>query len=123
MTLPSKLYDTIKYVVLIAIPAFSTGYIGMDAALDGALPYENQVVKGLAVLALLLGTLVGISAQQYKHSDERFDGTIDPYYANAATSPAALYVDNVDKALGQEGVLLKVRSIEDGSPTASHKRE
>lgn len=73
--LKGKVYNGVKYTVLVAIPAVSTAYIGLDAALDGALPAEDQVVKSLAVLALLLGSLVGISANNYNNSEERFDGT------------------------------------------------
>lgn len=72
MKLSNKVYDAVKYTTLIAIPAASTAYMGFDAALDGALPYENQVVKSLAVLALLLGSLTGITKLQY-NADQRDD--------------------------------------------------
>lgn len=75
LALKGKVYDGVKYTVLIGIPAVSTAYVGFDAALDGALPYENQVVKSLAVLALFLGSLTGISKLNYDNSEERFDGT------------------------------------------------
>ena len=97
--LQGKVYNAVKYAVLVAIPAFSTAYIGMDAALDGALPYENQVVKGLAVVALLLGTLVGISAKNYNNSDDRFDGTAFMDKLDPTNNPDVLLKDpNFDKA-------------------------
>lgn len=116
MILPSKLYNTVKYTVLIAIPAFSTAYMGFDAAVDGALPYENQVVKCLAVLALLLGSLTGISSLQYNASDDKYDGTIDPYLADAVTGDAALDIPEAKRKMEldesprfhQKSVLLKV---------------
>lgn len=117
MYLPSKFYDAVKYTTLIGIPAVSTAYMGFDAALDGALPYEDQVVKSLAVLALLLGSLTGISKLQYNASDDKYDGTIDPYLADATTPDAAVDIPEAKRKMArdesprfhQKAVLLKVK--------------
>jgi hypothetical protein len=115
MKLPDHVYDIIKYLVLIAIPALCTAYLGIDAAVD--LPAEDAVVKIGAVVATLLGTLTGISSVSYRNSDARFDGSIDPYYANAVTSPAALSVKDIDRAQEKREVVLKVESMQDANPT------
>lgn len=112
LTLPNKVYDAVKYLVLIAIPAFSTAYLGIDAAVD--LPNEDAVVKILAVVAALLGTLAGIASTQYRNSDARFDGIIDPVAANSQTSRAALNMktDEYDAA-NQKEVVFKVKQYDD----------
>lgn len=93
LALKGKAYDSVKYTVLIAIPAFSTAYVGMDAALNGALPHENEVVKGLAVVALLLGSLTGISKLQYNSSEERFDGTAFVDRTDPTNNPPVMLKD------------------------------
>lgn len=105
--LPNKTYDAVKYFVLIFIPAFNTAYLGLDAAVN--LPHENEVVKVSAVIALFLGALTGISAQQYKNSDDRFDGEIEVN----AHDPSLLHSLNLDgiepkKLASTEAVTLKV---------------
>lgn len=112
MIVPNKIYDAVKYLVLIGIPAFCTAYLGIDEAVD--LPNEAAVVKVAAVVAALLGTLVGISKAQYNSSDEKYDGVIDPVTANTQTSDQALSLstDEYDAA-NQKEVLLKVVENDD----------
>lgn len=111
MKLNNKAYDAIKYIVLIAIPALNTAYLGIDSAVD--LPYEVEVVKVSMVLATLLGTLVGISKLQYNYSDAKYDGVIDPYRANVETSSETLkFKDSPSDVSNQKTeVLLKVTDI------------
>lgn len=73
----NKLYDIIKYTTTVAIPALSAAYVGLDVALDGALPYENQVAKSAVVITTLLGALVLQQSVSYNRSDERFDGELE----------------------------------------------
>lgn len=103
----NKLYDIIKYLVLIGIPAFSVAYLAVDEAID--LPNEDAVVKIAAAVAVFLGSLVGLAAAQYNASDEKYDGVIDPVTANTQTSPEALKLstDEYDAA-NQKEILLKV---------------
>lgn len=110
MKIPNQIYDAVKYLVLIAIPAFVTFYMTVD------LPNEILVAKWGAALATLLGTLVGIAKVQYNKSDEKYDGTIDPVYANAVTSPAALDIPAAEQPseepFPKDEVLLKVKPLE-----------
>ena len=63
MLLPNKLYDVLKWIVMIAIPALATAYVGM-AAIWGW-PYAEEVAKTSAVICTLLGALLGISTAEY----------------------------------------------------------
>ena len=58
-----RLYDVLKWVTLVCIPAFTTAYVGL-AAIWGW-PYADQVAKTTAVICTLLGALLGISTAQY----------------------------------------------------------
>jgi hypothetical protein len=61
--LSNKVYDILKWVVIIAIPALSTAYVGL-AAIWGW-PYADEVAKTASVVCVLLGALLGVSTAQY----------------------------------------------------------
>ena len=63
MKLPDKVYDVLKWVVMICFPAITTAYVGL-AAIWG-FPYAEEVAKTSAVICTLLGALLGISTAQY----------------------------------------------------------
>lgn len=66
MTLNSKVYDVLKWVTMIVLPACTTAYFGL-AGIWGW-PYADEVVKTIAVITTLLGALLGISTAQYNKS-------------------------------------------------------
>lgn len=61
--LNNKVYDVLKWVVLIVLPAAS----GLYAALSGVWGwgYVEQVTTTLSALALFLGSLIGVSTSAY----------------------------------------------------------
>lgn len=61
--LSNRTYDILKWLVMIAIPALTTAYVGM-AAIWGW-PWPEKVAKTSAVICTLLGALLGISTAQY----------------------------------------------------------
>ena len=63
MRLPDKVYDVLKWIVLIAIPALTTAYVGLS--MIWGFPYADKVAKTSAVVCTLLGSLLGISSIQY----------------------------------------------------------
>lgn len=63
MKLPDKLYDILKWVTMIVLPALATAYVGL-AAIWGW-PFADEVAKTTAVICTLLGALLGISTAQY----------------------------------------------------------
>ena len=66
MVLPDKIYDVLKWIVMIVLPALATAYVGL-AAIWG-FPYADEVAKTTAVICTLLGALLGISTAQYNKS-------------------------------------------------------
>lgn len=63
MKLNSKVYDILKWITMIVLPALATAYVGL-AAIWG-FPYADEVAKTTAVICTLLGALLGISTAQY----------------------------------------------------------
>lgn len=68
MKLPDKLYDVLKWVALILIPAVATLYFALAGIWH--LPYAEQVVGTLTAIDTFLGTLLGISTLSYNKIKE-----------------------------------------------------
>ena len=67
MKLPDKIYDVLKWVTMIVLPALATAYVGL-AAIWGW-PFADEVAKTTAVICTLLGALLGISTAQYNKQE------------------------------------------------------
>ena len=67
MLLPNSWYDTLKWCVMIAIPALTTAYVGLSGVWGW--PYAEEVAKTSAVICTLLGALLGISTAQYNKQE------------------------------------------------------
>lgn len=67
----NKVFDCLKWIVLVALPAFTTAYVGLSAIWGW--PFAEEVAKTSAVICCLLGTLLGISNLQYKKNGGNTD--------------------------------------------------
>lgn len=63
LILNNKIYDILKWITMIVLPALATAYVGL-ASIWGW-PYADEVAKTTAVVCTLLGALLGISTAQY----------------------------------------------------------
>lgn len=63
MKMSNKLFDWLKWITLVGIPAITTAYVGLSSIWGW--PYADQVAKTSAVVCVLLGSLLGISTIQY----------------------------------------------------------
>lgn len=68
MQLNSKVYDILKWITMIVLPALATAYVGLSAIWGW--PYADQVAKTTAVICTLLGALLGISTAQYNKNSK-----------------------------------------------------
>ena len=75
MKLPDKLYDILKWVTMIVLPALATAYVGLAAI--WAWPYADEIAKTTAVICTLLGALLGISTAEY--TTPKSDADLKPY--------------------------------------------
>ena len=63
MKLPDKLYDWLKWISLICIPACATFYVALSSVWGW--PYADEVAKTANAVCVLIGALIGISTAQY----------------------------------------------------------
>lgn len=68
MKLNDHLYDLLKWICMVVIPAMTTAYVGLSAVWGW--PYATEIAKTSAVICTLLGALLGISTAQYNKDDE-----------------------------------------------------
>ena len=69
MKLSNKVYDILKWIVMIALPAVTTAYVGLSAVWGW--PYATEVAKTSAVICTLLGALLGISTAEYNKDEKK----------------------------------------------------
>lgn len=67
MKLPDDVYNFLKWLGLIALPALATFYGVVGKVWD--LPYTAEIVTTITAVATLIGTLIGVS--QYKINKEK----------------------------------------------------
>lgn len=65
MKLPNKVYDVLKWIVMVVIPALTTAYVGLSAIWGNPFVYPDKIAKTSAVVCTLLGALLGISTISY----------------------------------------------------------
>lgn len=63
MKMSSKVYDVLKYIAQIALPALGAFYFALSQI--WGLPYGEQIVGTIAAVDTLLGVLLGISTYNY----------------------------------------------------------
>lgn len=64
MKLNDKLYDCLKYIAQIVLPAVATLYFALSQI--WGLPYGEEIVGTITAVDCFLGALLGISTAQYK---------------------------------------------------------
>ena len=67
MRLPDKVYDVLKWIALIALPACGT----LQSVLSGVwgLPYGEEVLSTITAVGTFVGALLGISTVNYNKTN------------------------------------------------------
>lgn len=69
MKLSNRVYDILKWIGLIALPALGLAYSQLAGVWE--LPYGEQIQTTCDIIGVLLGTLIGVSTYNYnKESQE-----------------------------------------------------
>jgi hypothetical protein len=68
MKMSNKVYDVLKYIAQIGLPALATLYFAV-AEIWG-LPYSAEVIGTITALDTFLGVLLGITTAQYNKKGE-----------------------------------------------------
>ncbi len=61
--LSNKVYDILKWITLVGLPALGTAYVALAAVWGW--PYPEEVSKTVLAVCTLLGALLGISTAEY----------------------------------------------------------
>lgn len=59
----NKLYDILKWIALVVLPALASLYIGLGQF--WSLPYPEEIAGTIMLVDTFLGTILGISSIQY----------------------------------------------------------
>ena len=63
MKMDSKVYDVLKYIAQIILPAMATLYFALSKI--WGLPYGEEVVGTISAIDVFLGAILGISSMNY----------------------------------------------------------
>ena len=61
--IPDRLYDILKWMAIIVMPALSTFIVGLGGIWD--IPYTGQAASTVTAVGVLLGALLGLSSVKY----------------------------------------------------------
>ena len=68
MKMSNKVYDALKYITQIGLPAIGTLYFTLSNI--WGFPYAEEVVGTISAIVTFLGILLGISNAKYKKESE-----------------------------------------------------
>ena len=100
-----KMYDFLKWVALILLPAIGSAYFDLAGIWD--LPNAEQVVGTIVVIDTFLGALLGISIKRWNASGAKFSGDIT-IVSGADNDSLVVGLDDPAALEGQDEVTLKV---------------
>jgi hypothetical protein len=66
--LPTKVYDFLKWLAQIVLPALATLYLALG------LPHSKEVSGAIIAVDAFLGAILNLSSKAYNESDDRFAG-------------------------------------------------
>ena len=69
MKLPDKVYQILKWVCLICLPALAVFYFTLSKI--WGLPYGAEIPATINAVAVLIGALIGISQINYNKENEK----------------------------------------------------
>lgn len=70
MMIPDKVYDVLKWVAIVALPALAT-FVAIISKIWGWADLGVMISQTITAVAVLLGALLGISAVQYKKGADK----------------------------------------------------
>ena len=71
MRMSNKVYDVLKWIAIIFLPAAGTLYFALAGT--WGLPYGEQIVGTITATDTFLGVILGISSVQYKKTGVHID--------------------------------------------------
>ena len=69
MKLPDKMYNVLKWLTMIVLPALATLYFALSGI--WGFPYGEQVVGTITALVTFFGVVLGVSTVQYNKLEKK----------------------------------------------------
>lgn len=101
--LRNEVYDVLKFIAQIALPAFGTLYFAI--AQIWGLPAAEQVIGTITAADVFLGVLLGLSTSSYNKSDAIHDGIMVVDTSNAARDTYSLELSTPIEDLANKKVI------------------
>lgn len=73
--LGTKLYDKLKFIALVLLPAVSTLYFSLGKIWD--FPNVTEVIGSITSIDTFLGVILGLSTKAYNKSESRYNGALN----------------------------------------------
>lgn len=96
--LSEKAYNFVRALVIHVLPALSAAYFSLDSIWD--LPKEDEVVGTLAVIAVFLGAVMGVSSRNFNKSG--FDGDVVVTETESGSTKFSLELNATPEELEQK---------------------
>ena len=105
-----QVYDILKRLVQIVLPAFGVFYMSIGAAWD--LPGTSQVSDTIIALCTFIGVILGLSSRSYNKSDAKYDGALDITQNDDGSKVYSLNLNNDTSILdSKKNVNFKVHKV------------
>lgn len=106
-----KLYDALKFLAQVLLPALGTLYVALAAL--WSLPSPEEVAGTVLAVDTFLGVVLHLQSNSYKNSDARFDGTMQVMPTPDGTKTYALELNGDPADMEhQDEVIFKVNSTD-----------
>lgn len=110
--LSNRLYDALKWVAQILLPAAGTFYFTLGELWH--LPNVAQTVGTITAFDVFLGVLLSVATKKYNQSDAKYDGTIEVSETEDGIKQAALVLHNYENpadVVNQQEALFKINPV------------
>lgn len=108
MKFTNKVYNGMKFVALVFLPALGTLYFGLVGFWH--FPDPEKVVGSITVLDTFLGVVLHISSKSYNSSDEKYDGTFSVEQSPDGSQTLKLGSLDFDALNTKTDLLFKIQS-------------
>lgn len=105
----TKVYDTLKYIAQILLPALGVLYYGLAQTWN--FPEPDKVVASVVALDTFLGVLLHLSSTAYDKSEAKYDGTIDLVETDDKKTYSLNLSSDIDDLDKKDEILFKVNPI------------
>ena len=107
MVLSDAWYTRFKWLVVIVLPAAGTLYFALEQL--WGLPSPEQVLGTVLAFQTFLGAILGVSTNQYKNSEARYDGTLTTTDTDKKKIVSVETNMHPDQLAEKDEVILKVK--------------